>query len=212
MNDLERLFHLLVTNLAATEPSRLHGAIPVIDLMRSIVPYRSSRRHLGVVTSDEYEQLLLRLVAGDEGYARTMPPESAARFRSELASLHPDFGVLTSESDAVITLAADRTAFVLGDRAVRTYAPPEPGPGPEPERSTAEPLLPSEMPDMDLGLEPDGSEPCSFCGGSLPTDRVAHFCPHCGQHLQALRCHRCQTEVEFGWRHCIACGVALVEP
>lgn len=208
MNDLERLFHLLVTNLAATDPSRLHGAIPVIDLMRSIVPYRSSRRHLGVVTSDEYEQLLLRLVAGEEGYARTMPPESAARFRSELASLHPDFGVLANESDAVITLAADRTAFVLGDRAVRTYAPPEPAS----ETSAVEPPVPIEMLDADFGVEPEGGEPCSFCGGSLPTDRVAHFCPHCGQHLQALRCHRCQTEVEFGWRHCIACGVALVEP
>ena len=232
MGDLERLFHLIVTNLAAADPARLHHPIAVADLPRSVVPYRSSRRILGVVTSEEYEHLLLRLVGGEGGYAETSPAESLARFRAELAEPNPDLGVLAAEGHATILLAAQQVAFVLGGRAERSFEPPavaaEPSafaapprfvqpeplavPLPDPEPEPALPEVPGPEPEPEWETRPSDAEVCSYCGGSLPTGRVVHFCPHCGQHLSALRCPRCQAEVEFGWRHCIACGNALAEP
>src|SRR5687768_13409637 len=74
MSDLHRLFSLIVTNIAATDASRLHAPMTIGDLMQRIAPYRSSRRHLDVVTSEEYELLVLRLAAGEEGLARLEPP------------------------------------------------------------------------------------------------------------------------------------------
>jgi hypothetical protein len=221
VSDLERLFQLIVTNLAATDAAQLHRPIPVTELQRSVVPYRSSRRPLEVVTSDEYEHLLLRLVAGEGGYAFTAPPESLARFRRELQGVNPDLAVLTADAEAAITLAPERIAAFIGGGTERSYRPPEgeaasPGPPALPEPA-GEPVVVPHAPPQESepeweSLPATEENRCSCCGGSLPEGRVVNFCPHCGEHLTPLTCPRCQAEVEFGWRHCIACGAALAPP
>ena len=52
---------------------------------------------------------------------------------------------------------------------------------------------------------------CLYCGDRLPVDRPVRFCPHCGQRQTPPECPRCHSEVEPGWRHCVACGAALGE-
>ena len=59
--------------------------------------------------------------------------------------------------------------------------------------------------------ETEAAAHCAYCGGTLPVGRAAKFCPHCGQPQGVLRCAECQSEVEPGWRHCVACGSAVVE-
>ena len=54
--------------------------------------------------------------------------------------------------------------------------------------------------------EERSAEGCAYCGGALPADRRANFCPHCGQNLNVIRCADCGAELEYGWRHCINCG------
>lgn len=54
-------------------------------------------------------------------------------------------------------------------------------------------------------------EHCPYCSGSLPLDRVLHFCPHCGQNLQVATCAACGAEVEADWRYCVVCGKAAPE-
>ena len=225
MSDLERLFQLIVTNLAATDPGQLHRPIPVGELQRSVVPYRSSRRHLDIVSSDEYEHLLLRLVSGEGGHVLTTPPESLARFRRELQGISPDLGVLGADDEAAITLAPDRVAAFIGGGSERSYRPPEPDRTPEPGQAPPASMPPRDSePAVVPHLPPPESDPeweslpaadehrCSCCGGALPEGRVVNFCPHCGEHLTPLACPRCQAEVEFGWRHCIACGAGLATP
>lgn len=56
-----------------------------------------------------------------------------------------------------------------------------------------------------------GEEDCAYCGGRLPRSKRASFCPHCGQNLDAIRCARCNAELEFGWKHCISCGHPVPE-
>jgi hypothetical protein len=219
MSDLHRLFSLIVTNIAATDASRLYSPMTIGDLMQRVAPYRSSRRHLDVVTSEEYELLILRLAAGEEGLARLEPPETLARIRKELAGLHPDLHILVFEEAATLTLARDAVAGVLGGRPERGFAPPEAPAPPPPERAPAPAMEAERQPPIEeveiLEWEAPGevhSDRCSFCGGTLPVGRAVNFCPHCGQSLRALHCPQCNEEIELGWRHCVACGAALAEP
>lgn len=221
MSDLHRLFSLIVTNIAATDASRLHAPMTIGDLMQRIAPYRSSRRHLDVVTSEEYELLVLRLAAGEEGLARLEPPETLARFRKELAGLHPDLHILMFDEAATLTLSRDAVAGVLGGRPERGYAPPgeRAATVPPPEEPAAPPAADVAKPPIAeveiLEWEAPGdvhTDRCGFCGGALPVGRAVNFCPHCGQSLRALHCPQCNEEIELGWRHCVACGVALAEP
>jgi hypothetical protein len=234
MSDIRRLFSLIVHNIAAIDASRLYSPVTLGELMQRIVPYRSSRRHLDVVTSEEYELLILRLAAGEEGLARLEPPETLARFRKELGGVHPDLHILLFDEAATLTLSREAVTAVLGGTGERGFAPP----GEQPARAATAPAAPAppapegiagpavehppaggEHPPIEeveiLEWEAPGevhSDRCGFCGGSLPVGRTVNFCPHCGQSLRALHCPQCNEEVELGWRHCVSCGSALAEP
>ena len=58
---------------------------------------------------------------------------------------------------------------------------------------------------------PESRPSCIYCGGSLPGGRAVNFCPHCGQSQTKILCHKCRSEVEPGWRHCVNCGAAVGE-
>jgi hypothetical protein len=49
-------------------------------------------------------------------------------------------------------------------------------------------------------------ERCHYCDGLLPAGRKVTFCPYCGQNLSVRHCPACSTELEVGWKFCIACG------
>jgi hypothetical protein len=222
MSDLRRLFSLIVHNIAAIDASRLYAPMTLGELMQRIVPYRSSRRHLDVVTSEEYELLILRLAAGEDGLARLEPPETLARFRKELGGVHPDLHILVFDEGATLTLSRDAVTAVLGGTGERGFAPPGERPAPAVAASVpagTRPPASEDQPPIEeveiLEWEAPGevhTDRCGFCGGSLPVGRTVNFCPHCGQSLRALHCPHCNEEIELGWRHCVSCGTALAEP
>lgn len=57
-------------------------------------------------------------------------------------------------------------------------------------------------------VETQRADRCRYCAASLPVGRTVVYCPYCGHQLRAVRCTRCGTELEIGWRHCITCGHA----
>jgi len=231
MTDLQRLVALIATNLAASDPGRLHRPIPIAELMERILPYRSARRQLGLVTTEEYELLILRLAAGEEGLARTEPADTLARFRLELDGVHPDLHVLTIDESAAVVLSRDAVARAREGGTGQAYAPPGSAPAKPVQPHATEATQPDPAAQAGPAAQPDpdeshprveeveilewegpgdvGSERCSCCGGTLPTGRAVNFCPHCGQSLRALHCPACNEEVELGWKHCVSCGAAL---
>jgi hypothetical protein len=239
MTDLERLFRRLVDNLIAIDPARLHRPLTLGDLLGSVIPYRTTRRALGIDSAEDYDMLVLRLCAGEGGFVRLLSDEVSLVFRDQLSSPNPDLGVLGEYRQAELVLCGEPLARALGPGPEEAYAPAEeeysepllPSPPPPPVvipheaarrvSFTAEPVPPVVPAPPRMTAEPDpqrkpmlhlDSGPrCSYCGGNLPSGRTVNFCPHCGQNQSFTRCPECQAELELGWRHCINCGHAVGE-
>lgn len=229
-DELDRLFECLVEALA--RDARIAVPFPAADLYERLVPYRSNRSRLKVATHQDYEMAVLRLLAGERGFVQLDPTDVRDGMQREVTATNPDPGFFRNFPDARVMVnrfAAERV--LRGGPAA--YAPPEPEPAPQDEVLAEEDEEPvswtSENPIPPAGLAtiptPGEREPtfeladaddetvaaaqCSYCGGSLPSNRKVNFCPHCGQPPSGeLKCPACGSEVDVGWAYCIGCGRA----
>lgn len=221
-DDLDRLFERLVSVLAEDAPGRLAVPFPAAEVYERLVPYRSNRSILKVATHQDYEMAVLRLLAGERGYASLDPAEVRDALQREAAESNPDTGLFRQFPDAILSLnrlAAER--FLRGDRA---YAPPPPSPlPPPPESADAAEREEEEEQDeeqdegkaplagaaFELAEQSESPLQCPYCGETLPGSRKVNFCPQCGQPPSGeLRCPACGGEVDVGWRYCVSCGRA----
>ncbi len=219
-DDLDRLFERLVSVLADDAPGRLAVPFPAAEVYERLVPYRSNRSTLKVATHQDYEMAVLRLLAGERGYASLEPTEVREALEREVAEKNPDTGLFRQFPDALLSLnrlAAER--FLRRDRA---YAPPSPPPvSPESPEAAADDG--ADGGDEDVGKEQaplagaafelaeqsESPRQCPYCGETLPGSRKVNFCPQCGQPPSGeLRCPACGGEVDVGWRYCVSCGRA----
>jgi hypothetical protein len=211
VTDLERLFGQLVRNLAAGDSTRLRQPLSLGDIRNSILPYRANRRALQLESSEDYELVLMRLCAGEGGFARTEPPEARVEFEMEIGSPNPDLTLVERHEKAVVSLDPTAVTKALDPRPDLAYAPQDHvSYTPPTEKAPSSRLdLPSTKPPKAVPRSPDPAGKalrCPSCGGSLPVGRVVNFCPQCGQNLTRTRCPECKTELEQGWRHCVNCG------
>ena len=213
VDELDRLFSLLVGALA--RETRVAVPFPASDVYERLVPYRSNRSRLNVATHQDYEMAVLRLLAGERNYVQLEPETVREAMQREIATINPDPAYFRSFPDAQVMVngrAAERV--LLADRA---YAPATPQDDEELVDTTGEnpvpvPFVPpaafhtpkSPAPRPKDALAPDQ---CEFCGGVLPANREARFCPHCGQPQEGqLRCPGCGNDVDVGWAYCLSCG------
>ena len=153
MTDVERFFRRLVSNLAATDPARLRRPLPLDEIFREILPYRTNRRALQLDTSEDYELVLLRLCAGEGSLVRTEPEEARARFAQEIRSANPDLDVLHAFENVQVTLRAESLARALEAEPEGSYAPP--GRRAEPEIDPALVLGAAQFDDLPGLSEPE---------------------------------------------------------
>lgn len=145
MSMLQRLARQLVDSLGAHAPAALGAPVALDDILQRVLPYRACRRLLGILSVEEYEVLLMRLVAGEGGLAMAMPPAAAERCRAELDTGHPDPRVLQGLEGVALRLnlgAIAVGALVEDDepgQIVRSYALAEPEGGAETAAPSAEP-------------------------------------------------------------------------
>jgi hypothetical protein len=219
-DDLDRLFERLVSVLADDAPGRLAIPFPAAEVYERLVPYRSNRSTLKVATHQDYEMAVLRLLAGERGYASLEPTEVRDALEREAAEKNPDTGLFRQFPDALLSLnrlAAER--FLRRDRA---YAPPSPPPvSPESPEAAADDggdggdedvgkeRAPLAGAAFELAEQSESPRQCPYCGETLPGSRKVNFCPQCGQPPSGeLRCPACGGEVDVGWRYCVSCGRA----
>jgi hypothetical protein len=216
VDELTRFARRLVEQLGASGDA-VHRPVPVAAVRKSILPYRTHRRALGIDSVEDYETILLRLVAGERGYLKTVPPEAATRCREELAQATPDLAVLDELADATVQITSMAAAQIVADNSevdspAAAVASPPPPPPPAPPPPPSPPPAPSRLePAMDARQDAAATA-CPHCRHAMPAGRQVVFCPWCGKRLVPFTCPRCSTELDSGWRHCITCGAPVKDP
>ncbi|HEV8613204.1 MAG TPA: zinc ribbon domain-containing protein [Gemmatimonadales bacterium] len=191
MDELTRFAQRLVERLAA-RPEGAQRPVSVAEVREKVLPYRAQRRALGLESVEDYETVLLRLVAEERGLVKTVPVAAAERARTELAQPNPDLSLLADIADATIQVTSLAAGKIVEDSQPAPSAP-----------STATPAQPAKESVAEL---------CPHCETPIPTGRAVTFCPWCGVRLIPLICTRCGTVLEPEWRHCITCGLPVQDP
>jgi predicted RNA-binding Zn-ribbon protein involved in translation (DUF1610 family) len=221
MDDLDRVFHRLVSNIRHRHSEYLTLPFTVQELYETLIPYRHHRRELGIETNQDYEIAVARLLSGERDY---LLADQAMRDKlvSELKSGHGDPGAFREFATSKVSLAPEAlrriralTAAGGEEESPETSASPAqsaainktfPVASPVPEPVPAE--TPKSAPAAALSSMMNAAVPegCRFCGGTLPEGRAVVYCPHCGNNLSVSRCPACGSELEKGWKFCVTCG------
>lgn len=226
MTDLERFAAVLLAEWLQ-EGRHPGDPIAVGSLLDRTLPYRTARKLLGIDVSEDYEMLVLRLIAEEDGLVRTEPSAAAAMARDTLSSKLPDLDLLHRLHSAAMTFTDEAIDRLEGVRPMPASpsAPPVPPVVAEapPTPRTVFPIRPEvEMPSEGPTPPRVQDEPpaefltgvaftppapgCWSCHTPLPSDRVAKFCVACGADQRAPSCPNCGTTVERGWSFCPECG------
>jgi hypothetical protein len=195
---LDRLAAAIVRQLEGTgRETTVHAII------HTLVPYRRWRDALGVESAEEYELTVVRLLAGERGYAE-VSNAVRAHCADELLKPAPDLAVYRAHRDEPVTVhRAPAVSFPAPDRPSATRAPAPVAPASPPQEPAVPVPSPRTMTAEDLGGH------CRYCSKDLPAGCRLTFCPHCGQNLTTLRCPACSTELDLAWKFCVTCGRGL---
>lgn len=227
MDDVDRLFHYLVNHLATSAPEYLRRPFQVSELYQRLIPYRHHRTALAFDAVEDYEFAVLKLLAGERGYARLDPDDAQLALAAELEATNPTPGAFREFAAASMTLDHDAVDRFLDPQTA--YAPPAAAPGDSskyaPPAMTPPPGLRSELrPDITTHTTApmDGvpnapvdvrsthaSTVCPGCGENLPSGRPARYCPFCGVRLGEVECRHCGETIDVGWVYCLTCGTRI---
>ncbi len=228
MTELERFAAVLLAQWH-NEAGRATAALGVADLLDRVLPYRAARRALAIESSEEYEALVLRMIAEESGLVTTDPLEFAEMARTTLETKIPDLDVLRLLRSATITFTDDAISRLDGVRplppATADQQPAQAGPGADvlpmrraPEvadhtaTATATPAPRDTAPPPPFLTRVAFTAPgttCWQCSAPLPQDRAVKFCVECGADQRKPRCGACGSDVEPGWKHCAECGAPV---
>jgi len=210
MDELTRFARLLVERLGA-RPEGVQRPVSVAEIRKTVLTYRGQRRALALESVEDYETVLLRLVAEERGYVKTQPATAAARCREELGQSNPDLGVLEDVAEATVQVTSLAAGSIVEDGA-QSAPPPPPPPAPPPAAAAGAARAPAAQPSRPAERKEEPVSDCRFCQTGIPAGRTVTFCPWCGERLIPLTCSRCATELESDWRHCITCGLPVQDP
>lgn len=163
MDDAQRIFTLLVEVLSESEPGRLRSPLEVAEIYQTLLPYRQYRSRLGFDTNQDYEMALLRLLAGEGGFASVDPAEVQQALAEEARAINPNPGAFRDYAAARVFLNTEAVENAV--TSTDAYAPP-PAPAPSWEPAEVEVPPPSDdltsaatLPFTPVDLEPNEDPP-----------------------------------------------------
>jgi len=112
---VDRFFSVLVQEIRRKEPSYLNSSFTVAEIYQSLVPYRTHRDVIGAEMNGDYEDALLRLLAGEGGYMTLESDTARERIRLELRSSNPNTGLYREYAAVGVRLVAERAEDVPGE-------------------------------------------------------------------------------------------------
>src|SRR5512141_2165757 len=137
MDDLDRVFHRLVSNIRHRHPEYLTLPFTVQELYETLIPYRHHRRELGIETNQDYEIAMSRLLSGERDYLLT-DQSMRDKLKAEIQSGHGDPGAFREFANANVSLAPEALRRI---RALTVGADEPPA-----EAASAAPAVPVKTP------------------------------------------------------------------
>lgn len=222
---LARFHSALLEEILARRPEYLHAPFTVAEIYQNLVPYGTHRDRIGVEMNGDYEDALLRLLAGEGGFLFLESAPALRALREELASSNPNTGLYREYAAVDVRL---NPAFLAGGRGVHAGAggaPADPSSEPvsmedlAPESpAAAAPPPPRRAAPVDAALPRGAAQPpvprpapetCRWCRAELPARATLNFCPFCGTDVHVVPCPECGEELDPEWRFCISCGAEV---
>ncbi len=90
---LERFHRALIEEIQTQRPEYLTQPFTVAEIYQNLVPYGSHRDRIGVEMNGDYEDALVRLLAGEGGYLILDSEPALRNLRAALESPNPNTGV-----------------------------------------------------------------------------------------------------------------------
>lgn len=90
---LERFHRALIEEIQIQHPEYLTQPFTVAEIYQNLVPYGSHRDRIGVEMNGDYEDALVRLLAGEGGYLILDSEAALKKLRSELEAKNPNTGI-----------------------------------------------------------------------------------------------------------------------
>ncbi len=104
---LHRLHLALVQALRERDPSGLGRPFTVAEIYQDLVPYRTHRDVLGVEMNGDYEHLVLRLLAGEDGLVSLGSEHARKEISEELGRSNPNTGLYREYAGVDVQLVAE---------------------------------------------------------------------------------------------------------
>lgn len=219
---LERFHRALIEEIQTHRPEYLTGPFTVAEIYQNLVPYGSHRDRIGVEMNGDYEDALLRLLAGEGGYLILESEPALRDLKAELDTPNPNTGLYREY--AAVDVRLNQTHLDLSAAAIQESADLMDELNARDPISMAD-LAPSEAAADDLAIVPPGVdvfqggaeapaqtarlESCQWCRAELPVRDNLNFCPFCGTDVKVVPCNECGEELEPEWRFCISCGTEV---
>ena len=229
MDDLDRIFHRLVSNIRHRHSEYLTMPFTVQELYETLIPYRHHRRELGIETNQDYEIAMTRLLSGERDYLLT---DQAMRdkLKSEIDSRNMDPGAFREFAGSKVSLAPEglrriRALTAAGTEGISAPTPASPTPvstapdasgaaggngTPATDRPPATPAINATFP---VSAPPAGeaSKTAPAALSSMMNAPVPEGCRFCGGTLPEGRtviyCPHCGNNLSIS--RCPACGSEL---
>ncbi len=221
---VERFHQVLVESIHQGAPAYLTDPFTVADIYQSLVPYRSHRDRLGVAMNGDYEDTLLRLLAGEGEFLILESDVARKRIGEEIESSNPNTGIYREFAAAEVRLNPNELPGDLDIPDVNAKHDPEAArPAPLEAQATSPDVVRRDQP-AENGAPAAEAEPlnrestsssrpttCPDCGEGLPARDTLKYCPHCGTNTLQKACRSCGEILDREWRFCLACGASSQE-
>jgi len=190
-----RFYRVLVESIHERAPADLKRSFTVAEIYQSLVPCRTHRDRLALTMNEDYDQALLRLLAGEGDFLILESEPARKRIQKELKSRNPNVGIYREFAAAEVRLDLSRLTDALEVSSVIEMPPGV---------SQAEAVENGAV----LVEELVGTSACPGCEEVLPVRESMKFCPHCGIDTLEAPCRSCGEVLDREWRFCVACGVS----
>jgi len=216
-NVLARFHSALLEEIRARRPEYLHAPFTVAEIYQNLVPYGTHRDRIGVEMNGDYEDALLRLLAGEGGYLFLESAPALRALREEMASSNPNTGLYREYAAVDVRLNPAFLAVAGAPSGAAAAEHSEPVSmedlAPEPLRAQSPPPASRTQAAAAPKAEPPEDRPvpdtCPWCRAELPARPRLNFCPFCGTDVHVVPCPGCGEELDPEWRFCIACGTEV---